>query len=83
MQSLEELETALRRDLELLRYPSREWMTPRKTEAGDAILDVLIVGAGQSGLATAAALRRERIDNVQVVDQNPLDRAVRGARSRG
>ncbi|MDQ2644221.1 MAG: NAD(P)/FAD-dependent oxidoreductase [Myxococcota bacterium] len=65
----------VRRDLELLSYPEREWLTPRTTRDGQPILDVLIVGAGQSGLSAAFGLMRERIRNLLVVDQNPLDRA--------
>src|SRR6185369_1456290 len=37
--------------------------------------DVIVVGAGQGGLATAFALMRERVTNLLVVDENPLDRA--------
>lgn len=72
---LEELSRRVRRDLELLDYPRRPWVAPRSTGAGDPIYDVVIVGAGQSGLTTAFGLARERIGNVLVVDQNPLDRA--------
>ena len=44
--------------------------------AGDAhVYDVVIVGAGQGGLAAAFGLARERVSNVLVVDENPLDRA--------
>ncbi len=60
----------VRRELDLLDYPRRPWMPAR---AGT--FDVIIVGAGQGGLAAAFALSRERISNVLVVDQNPLDRA--------
>jgi cation diffusion facilitator CzcD-associated flavoprotein CzcO len=63
------------RDLELLDYPRRDWMTPRKTRKGEHIHDVVIVGAGQGGLATAFGLMRERVRNVLVIDDNPLDRA--------
>jgi len=73
--SLARLEQAVRRELDLLRYPERGWLTPRKSHAGEPILDVLIVGGGQGGLATAFGLQRERVDNVLVVDENPLDRA--------
>jgi cation diffusion facilitator CzcD-associated flavoprotein CzcO len=62
----------VRRELDLLDYPRRPWM-PARAEAG--VLDVIIVGAGQGGLATAFGLARERVSNVLVVDQNPLDRA--------
>jgi cation diffusion facilitator CzcD-associated flavoprotein CzcO len=75
MSGLPALEAALRRDLQLLDYPHRAWTQPRRTAAGDDVLDVLVVGAGQGGLATAASLLREKIGNVRVVDQNPLDRA--------
>jgi cation diffusion facilitator CzcD-associated flavoprotein CzcO len=63
------------RDLELLSYPRRPWTAPRQTPAGASIHDVVIVGAGQGGLATAFGLARERISNLLVVDENPLDRA--------
>ncbi|HSP77192.1 MAG TPA: NAD(P)/FAD-dependent oxidoreductase [Myxococcaceae bacterium] len=65
---LNALEEAIRRDLELLAYPGRPWVLPRRTRAGQPILDVLIIGGGQSGLAVAFGLKRERVDNVLVVD---------------
>ena len=70
-----ELAARVRRDLERLAYPRRDWLAPRRTSGGDAILDVIVVGAGQGGLAAAFALMRERVTNLLVVDQNPLDRA--------
>jgi cation diffusion facilitator CzcD-associated flavoprotein CzcO len=75
MDELSVLEAALRRDLQLLDYPHRAWTEPRRTADGKPVLDVLVVGAGQGGLATAAALLREKVSNVRVVDRNPLDRA--------
>lgn len=63
------------RDLTLLDYPRRAWVGPRTTRKGAPVYDVIIVGAGQSGLTTAFGLSRERVGNVLVVDQNPLDRA--------
>jgi cation diffusion facilitator CzcD-associated flavoprotein CzcO len=65
----------VRRDLELLSYPERAWLPPRRTVDGQPIYDVLIVGAGQGGLAAAFGLLRERITNILVVDENPADRA--------
>ncbi len=65
----------VRRDLELLSYPERSWLPPRRTADGQPIYDVLIVGAGQGGLAAAFGLMRERITNILVVDENPADRA--------
>lgn len=63
------------RELQLLDYPRRPWLTPRTGRSGQPIYDVVIVGAGQSGLTAAFGLARERIGNVLVVDRNPLDRA--------
>lgn len=69
------LQAAIARDLELLQYPRRPWVPARVTSGGEPVLDVLVVGGGQGGLATAAALKRERVDNIRVVDDRPLDRA--------
>jgi cation diffusion facilitator CzcD-associated flavoprotein CzcO len=73
---LDQLAEQVRRDLAFTAYPSRAWLAPRHTQDGGApILDVIIVGAGQGGLATAFALMRERVTNLLVVDENPIDRA--------
>jgi cation diffusion facilitator CzcD-associated flavoprotein CzcO len=74
-QGLERLREQLARELTLLNYPARAWVPAKHTSFGVPIYDVLIVGAGQGGLATAFGLLRERVDNILVVDQNPLDRA--------
>jgi xanthine/CO dehydrogenase XdhC/CoxF family maturation factor/thioredoxin reductase len=74
---LSALEKQVHADLELLNYPQREWLQPRRRsgDGGAAIYDVIIVGAGQGGLAAAFGLMRERVKNLLVIDQNPLDRA--------
>ena len=64
--SLTELEAKIERDLALLAYPARSW-TPQKP----GIYDVVIIGAGQGGLAAAFGLRREGIGNILIVDQAP------------
>jgi cation diffusion facilitator CzcD-associated flavoprotein CzcO len=69
------LSEQVQRELSLLNYPARAWVQKKSTSAGLPIYDVLIVGAGQGGLATAFGLLRERVDNILVVDENPLDRA--------
>src|SRR5262249_25023296 len=56
-----------------LGYLSREWAVPHH-QGGTRVLDVLIVGGGQSGLATAFGLKRERISNTRIVDRNPRGR---------
>jgi len=73
--ALDDLTRRVKKDLELLDYPRRDWLMPRKTRNGEHVYDVIIVGAGQGGLAAAFGLMRERIRNILVVDQNPLDRA--------
>ncbi|MCB9632580.1 MAG: NAD(P)/FAD-dependent oxidoreductase [Sandaracinus sp.] len=70
-EALVQLEERARRELAMLAYPKREWVPPRRTASGEPILDVLIVGGGQGGMATAFALRRERVENVLVVDAAP------------
>ncbi|HEY5145801.1 MAG TPA: NAD(P)/FAD-dependent oxidoreductase [Polyangiaceae bacterium] len=72
---LDLLAERVRRDLELLEYPRRPWLESRHTAAGEPVFDVVLVGAGQGGLAAAFGLMRERLGNLLVVDQNPLDRA--------
>ena len=66
--SLAELERDIARDLALVAYPDQPWV-PTRTHGGEAVLDVLVVGAGQGGLAVAAGLLRERIVNIEVVDE--------------
>ncbi|QRO02181.1 NAD(P)/FAD-dependent oxidoreductase [Archangium violaceum] len=65
------LEASLRRDLERLEYPKRPWVLPRHTRDGQPILDVLIIGGGQSGLAAAFGLMREKVTRLLVVDDSP------------
>jgi len=73
--SLDELEAAIRRDLELIDYPKRQWTIARNHKNGGPILDVLIVGGGQGGLSVAFGLLREKVSNILVVDENPEDMA--------
>lgn len=68
--SVIQLSDRVRRELTYLSYPPREWTLPR-SQNGARVFDVLIVGAGQSGLATAFGLKLERITNIKVVDRNP------------
>jgi cation diffusion facilitator CzcD-associated flavoprotein CzcO len=69
------LEAALRKDLSRLDYPKRNWVLPRRTQQGQPVLDVLIIGGGQSGLVAAFGLMREKVTNLLVVDDSPPDLA--------
>ena len=67
--SVMRLSDQVRRELTYLSYPSREWTLPHYRN-GARVLDVLIVGAGQAGLAVAFGLKLERIANIRIVDRN-------------
>ena len=66
-----ELAARAREDLAALRYPSTSWVQPQTTPDGDPVHATIVVGAGQSGLLIAAALRREGVDDVVVLDRAP------------
>jgi xanthine/CO dehydrogenase XdhC/CoxF family maturation factor/cation diffusion facilitator CzcD-associated flavoprotein CzcO len=75
LDGLRALEQTVKRDLDLLDYPRREWIERRKGSGGEPVYDVIIVGAGQSGLSAGFGLMRERVKNLLLIDRNPLDRA--------
>jgi cation diffusion facilitator CzcD-associated flavoprotein CzcO len=59
--SVARLSERVRRDLTYRNYPARD---------GARVLDVLIVGGGQGGLAAGFGLKLERITNIRIVDRN-------------
>ena len=65
---LSALEARAQREIEMTAHPRLEWMEPRLYR-GRPALDVLIVGAGQSGLCTAFALMRDRVRNILAIDR--------------
>jgi len=67
---LEQLEAIVARDLKMIAYPESAWV-PARSHDGQDVLDVLVVGAGQGGIAVAAHLRKERIERILVVDHAP------------
>lgn len=64
------LEAELARQLALISHGGADWTTPRRHADGH-VHDVVIVGGGQSGLAAAFGLLRERVSNILVIDDNP------------
>ena len=72
-EGLAALEAQVARDIALTAHPRMDWMVPRLRH-GQPALDVLIVGAGQSGLVTAFGLFRERVRNVLCIDRAPAGR---------
>ena len=71
---LAELAVRVRHDLDCIEYDGPDWVRPRRTPSGEPVLDVAIIGGGQSGLAAAFALKRERIRNLALFDENPAGR---------
>jgi len=67
--SLDGLVARVHHDLACIDHPAAAWRP-----AAEGVLDVLVVGAGQGGLATAFQLRRDRVTNVRIVDRAPRGR---------
>ena len=61
-------------NLNTLRHPETDWMPSRLGPDGKSLLDVLIVGAGQGGIAIAGSLMRERVTNILVIDKESRGR---------
>jgi cation diffusion facilitator CzcD-associated flavoprotein CzcO len=68
--ALAALEDQVRADLGKTAHPDAAWMTPKLGPDDRPALDVLIVGAGQSGLATAFGLLRSQVNNILVLDKS-------------
>lgn len=64
------LEAALARQLSLVGHGGVDWTRPHAHPDGP-VHDAVIVGGGQSGLAAAFGLLRERVSNILVIDENP------------
>ena len=71
---LEALERQVERDLKAIEHPKLKWLPARTHPTGASIRDALIVGAGQSGVTCAYALKRDQVDNVMVIDRAPYGR---------
>lgn len=56
-------------DLARIAHPRKPWLEPRTGPDGRPALDVLVVGAGQSGLAIAFGLLRSQVTNILVIDR--------------
>src|SRR5947209_14122945 len=65
------LEERAGEDRALLDFPQRPWVVPHRAENGEAVLNVLVVGAGQSGLAITFGLLRDHVDNLLCIDALP------------
>ncbi|MDP1834996.1 MAG: NAD(P)/FAD-dependent oxidoreductase [Chlamydiales bacterium] len=64
--SLSELQERVAFDLNSINYPEQAWLPEL-----EGVLDVVIVGGGQSGLAAAFSLQKLGIRNVKILDEAP------------
>ncbi len=69
--ALESLSRRVHEELSWFEYPTRDWVTPVRVPGRGNVANVVIVGAGQTGLGIAFGLQRERISGVVVLDANP------------
>jgi FAD-dependent urate hydroxylase len=63
------LEARVANDLARISHPRAQWLEPRIAGDGQPAYDVLIVGAGQSGVVAAFGLMRSQVGNILVLDQ--------------
>jgi cation diffusion facilitator CzcD-associated flavoprotein CzcO len=64
------LEHQIRADLAKTAHPHAAWLASKPGPDGRPALDVLVVGAGQSGIATAFGLMRSQVSNILVLDKS-------------
>jgi cation diffusion facilitator CzcD-associated flavoprotein CzcO len=67
--ALAALEAQVRADLARTAHPKAAWLRPTLAPDGRAALDVLIIGAGQSGIATGFGLMRSQVTNILLLDK--------------
>lgn len=68
LNDLAALERQIARELEILAYPTPDWVAPVTAPDGTVALDCAVIGAGQYGLTIAAGLRRERVARIGLFD---------------
>jgi cation diffusion facilitator CzcD-associated flavoprotein CzcO len=73
--SAEALTERVRAELAALSYPTTPWVERRSDRAGRPVHACAVIGAGQSGLAITAGLRRRGIDDVVLLDAAPMGEA--------
>lgn len=59
------------RDREALDFPHKTWIPARRSDEGEPLENILIVGAGQAGITLAHALKRDQVDRVVCIDAQP------------
>jgi cation diffusion facilitator CzcD-associated flavoprotein CzcO len=67
--ALADLDARVRADLASIAHPNAAWLEPKMGPDGQPALDVLVVGAGQSGVAIGFGLLRSQVTNILVLDK--------------
>ncbi|MGY4625695.1 NAD(P)-binding domain-containing protein [Bradyrhizobium sp. USDA 4486] len=67
--ALTDLEADVHTDLARIAHPGAAWLEPKTGPDGKPALDVLIIGAGQSGIAIGFGLLRSRVSNILLIDK--------------
>ncbi|UWU74116.1 NAD(P)/FAD-dependent oxidoreductase [Bradyrhizobium huanghuaihaiense] len=67
--ALTDLEADVRADLAMIAHPGAAWLEAKTGPDGKPALDVLIIGAGQSGIAIGFGLMRSRVGNILLLDK--------------
>lgn len=70
-QGIAALNDRVKTELGTLEVPLRAWVPPRHDASGAPMADVIIVGAGLSGLSIAFGLKRQGVTRVEVIDRAP------------
>ncbi len=65
---------AVHLQLEMLGLPPANWPARATGPDGEAMVDVLVIGAGMYGIAAAGALTFKGIRNIEMLDQAPAGR---------
>ncbi|HEY0124264.1 MAG TPA: NAD(P)/FAD-dependent oxidoreductase [Rhizobium sp.] len=66
---LDALRARVRDEMRMLSFATKPWVMP-VTEGGVVIPDVIIIGAGQSGLSAGLELMRRGVTNIVILDAN-------------
>ncbi|MBH5366751.1 NAD(P)-binding domain-containing protein [Bradyrhizobium glycinis] len=68
-EALTQLEADIHADLARIAHPGAAWLEPKTGPDSKPALDVLIIGAGQSGIAIGFGLLRSRVSNILLIDK--------------
>jgi cation diffusion facilitator CzcD-associated flavoprotein CzcO len=71
---LDALAAQVRKERAILDFPVRDWVPAARTASGETVLNVLVVGVGQTGVAILLGLARDHVSNILGIDALPQGR---------